>query len=171
MLKTHRAVTCAVLVACLAVAPLAGTAAAGEPAPPPTPATSALLIQLAAQKTRSPFVLSGETLRQALLESDAGKARVPPAAYGQYPPPPYPPPYPPPPPPPPPYHYHHNGLAEAAIIFGSAAVIAGTGLLIYSNRPECDAYHSNGCYGEKVFGGSLLAGGAVSLIVGIATWH
>jgi len=45
-------------------------------------------------------------------------------------------------------------------------------MLIYANRHECDAFaHSNDCYGEKVFGGSILAGGIVSLTMGMVMWH
>ena len=51
-------------------------------------------------------------------------------------------------------------------------MIAGTAMMIYANRPECDAVaHSNDCYGEKVFGGSILAGGIVSLTMGMVMWH
>jgi hypothetical protein len=99
-------------------------------------------------------------LRRSVIEADAREAGVPVAAYGQWG-----------------YHggHHHghdNGAAQAAIILGSAAAIAGTAVLIYANRPECDAFvHSNDCYGEKVVGGSLLAGGIVSLVMGAVLWH
>jgi hypothetical protein len=160
MVTTRRAVTTAVLVACLG-APLGGTVAASEPAPP-APPENASSIQ-ANQPTptgRSPFVLSDEVLRRSLSESDAREARATLYAYGQWG---Y---YDPPP------HHHHNGAAQAAIIFGSAAVIAGTAMMIYANRPECDTLvNSNDCYGEKVFGGSILAGGIVSLTMGMVMWH
>jgi hypothetical protein len=161
MVTTRRAVTTAVLVACLSGAPLSGTVAASEPAPPASPGNAPpIQVDRPTPTSRSPFVLSDEMLRQSLIESDAREARVPATAYGQWG---Y---YGPPP------HHHHNGAAQAAIIFGSAAVIAGTAMMIYANRPECDAIvHSNDCYGEKVFGGSILAGGIVSLTMGMVMWH
>jgi hypothetical protein len=161
MVTTRRAVTTAVLVACLSSAPLSGTVAASEPAPPGPPGNaSSIQADQPTPTGRSPFVLSDEMLRRSLLESDGREARVPATAYGQWG---Y---YGPPP------HHHHNGAAQAAIIFGSAAVIAGTAMMIYANRPECDSVvHSNDCYGEKVFGGSILAGGIVSLTMGMVMWH
>ncbi len=163
MVTTRRAVTTAVLVACLSGAPLSGTVAASEPAPPASPGNaSSIQANPPATTSRSPFVLSDEMLRRSLIESDAREAGVPAAAYGQWGG----------------YHgghHHHghdNGAAQAAIILGSAAAIAGSAVLIYSNRPECDAFvHSNDCYGEKVVGGSLLAGGIVSLVMGAVLWH
>lgn len=162
MVTTRRAVTTAALIACLVAAPLGGTAAASEPAPPtPSPNDSSFLVaSRAATAARSRFLFSDENLAQALVDSDVRGADAPAAEYGQWgwhgggh------------------HHHGHNGASQAAIIFGSIATIAGTGLLIYSNRPECDHFHSNECYGEKVFGGSLLAGGIVSLVVGMTTWH
>jgi len=161
MVRTRRAVT-AVLVACLSGAPLSGTVAASEPAPPASPGNGpSIQVDRPTTTSHSPFVLSDEMLRRSLIESDAREAGVPAAAYGQWG-----------------YHgsrHHHghdNGAAQAAIILGSAAAIAGTAVLIYANRPECDAFvHSNDCYGEKVAGGSLLAGGIVSLVLGASLWH
>jgi hypothetical protein len=162
MVTTRRAVTTAVLIACLSGAPLSGTVAASEPAPPASPGNApSIQVDRPTTTTRSPFVLSDEMLKRSLIESDAREAGVPAAAYGQWG-----------------YHGghrhhgHDNGAAQAAIILGSAAAIAGTAVLIYANRPECDAsVHSNDCYGEKVAGGSLLAGGIVSLVMGAVLWH
>jgi len=66
-----------------------------------------------------------------------------------------------------------NGGAAAAIILGAAAAIAGTAVLVYANRPDCVGNRiTNGCgYGTKVIGGSVLAGGLVSVVVGAATWR
>jgi hypothetical protein len=67
-----------------------------------------------------------------------------------------------------------NGGAAAAIVLGAAAAIAGTAVLVYANRPECATTNhiANGCgYGTKVIGGSVLAGGVVSFVVGAATWR
>jgi hypothetical protein len=60
----------------------------------------------------------------------------------------------------------------AAIIVGAAAVIAGSAVLVYANRPECSANQSaGGCgYGTRVIGTSVLVGGAVGLFVGAITW-
>ena len=78
MVTTRRAVTTAVLVACLSGAPLSGTVAASEPAPPALPGnTSSIQVDRPTTTRRSPFVLSDETLRQSLIESDAREARVP----------------------------------------------------------------------------------------------
>jgi hypothetical protein len=160
MVTTRRAATAAVLVACLTAAPLNGTVAASEPPSAPPASQSSFQGNPSSTATPSSFVFTDEKLREALATSATREDRVPAAAYGQWgghgggh------------------HHHGHNGASQAAIIFGSAAVIAGTGLLIYSNRPECDHVHSNDCYGEKVFGGSLLAGGIVSLALGITTWH
>jgi hypothetical protein len=66
-----------------------------------------------------------------------------------------------------------NGGAAAAIVVGAAAAIAGTAVLVYANRPECTTNRiASGCgYGTKVIGGSVLAGGVVSVVVGAATWR
>jgi hypothetical protein len=66
-----------------------------------------------------------------------------------------------------------RGAAAAAIMIGAAAAVAGTALLVYANRPECNVNHSAaGCgYGTKVAGGSFLAGGAIGIAVGAALWR
>lgn len=159
MVTTRRAVTAAVLVACLVGAPLSGTVAASES--PRSASPESATHPPSSTRDRSSLVFTDERLKQAFLDSDTHDDTGATAAYGQWgwhgggh------------------HHHGHNGASQAAIILGSAAVIAGTGLLIYSNRPECDVHvHSNECYGEKVFGGSLLAGGIVSLVIGAATWH
>ena len=70
-----------------------------------------------------------------------------------------------------PYRSRRDG-SVAALIIGSAAVIAGTAVLVYANRPECSTSQvAGGCgYGTKVIGTSVLAGGAVGLFVGALTW-
>jgi hypothetical protein len=71
-----------------------------------------------------------------------------------------------------PYRMSRDG-SIAAIVLGAAATIAGSAVLIYANRPECNTNQSaGGCgYGTKVIGGSVLAGGVVSLFVGALTWR
>jgi hypothetical protein len=66
----------------------------------------------------------------------------------------------------------NNDGSVAAMIFGAAATITGTALLIYANRPDCSAApYAGGCgYGMKVIGGSVLAGGIAGLMVGALTW-
>jgi hypothetical protein len=66
-----------------------------------------------------------------------------------------------------------RGAAAAAIMIGAAAAVAGTALLVYANRPECNVNRSaGGCgYGTKVAGGSFLAGGAIGIAVGAALWR
>ena len=61
----------------------------------------------------------------------------------------------------------------AALMIGAAATITGAALLIYANRPECSTNPSTGgCgYGMKVVGGSVMAGGAVGLVIGAVTWR
>ena len=60
----------------------------------------------------------------------------------------------------------------AALMIGAVATIAGTAILVYANRPDCDMNRfAGGCgYGTKVIGGSVLAGGMVGLFVGAITW-
>ena len=62
--------------------------------------------------------------------------------------------------------------AVAALMIGAVATIAGTAVLLYANRPDCDMNrYAGGCgYGTKVVGGSVLAGGIVGLTVGAITW-
>jgi hypothetical protein len=57
-------------------------------------------------------------------------------------------------------------------MIGAIATIAGTAILVYANRPDCDMNrYAGGCgYGTKVVGGSVLAGGLVGLTVGAITW-
>jgi hypothetical protein len=66
-----------------------------------------------------------------------------------------------------------NGAAQAAIVLGAAASIAGTAVLVYANRPECSANHAaNGCgYGTKVTGTAVLSAGIVALVVGALSWR
>ncbi len=68
---------------------------------------------------------------------------------------------------------HRNQGAATAIWLGAVGAIAGTATLIYANRPECGVNpNAGGCgYGTKVIGGSVLASGAVGLIVGAALWR
>jgi hypothetical protein len=66
-----------------------------------------------------------------------------------------------------------NGAAQAAIVVGAVAAIAGAALLVYANRPECNTSPSaNACgYGTKVVGGAVLTGGIVSVVAGALTWR
>jgi hypothetical protein len=66
-----------------------------------------------------------------------------------------------------------NGGAEAALIVGAAAAIAGAAVLVYANRPDCNTNSmAGGCgYGTKVIGGAVLSGGVISLLVGALTWR
>ena len=74
----------------------------------------------------------------------------------------------------PPYRYRrrHDG-SIAAIMIGAAAVITGTAVLAYANRPECTASTAaGGCgYGTRVVGTAVLSGGVVGLFVGALTWR
>jgi len=66
-----------------------------------------------------------------------------------------------------------NDVARAAILLGAVGVIAGTAVLVYTNRPECSVNaRENGCgYGTKVAGGAVLSAGLVGLLVGALTWR
>jgi hypothetical protein len=66
-----------------------------------------------------------------------------------------------------------NGTAQAEIVLGAAASIAGTAVLVYANRPECSANRmAGGCgYGTKVTGAAVLSAGIVALIVGALSWR
>jgi len=63
--------------------------------------------------------------------------------------------------------------AVAAIILGAAATIAGTAILVYANRPDCNTNQmASGCgYGTKVAGGAVLSAGIVGLVVGAVLWR
>jgi hypothetical protein len=66
-----------------------------------------------------------------------------------------------------------NATAQAAIVLGAVASIAGAAVLVYANRPECSTTQfANGCgYGTKVVGGAVLSAGMVGLLVGALTWR
>jgi hypothetical protein len=66
-----------------------------------------------------------------------------------------------------------HGAAQAEIVLGAVASIAGAAVLVYANRPECSANHlAGGCgYGTKVVGGAVLSVGIVSLLIGALTWR
>jgi hypothetical protein len=66
-----------------------------------------------------------------------------------------------------------NDAARAAVVVGAIAAIAGTSVLVYANRPECNVNaRASGCgYGTKVVGGAVLSGGLVGLVVGALTWR
>jgi hypothetical protein len=66
-----------------------------------------------------------------------------------------------------------NGAAQAAVVLGAVASIAGAAVLVYANRPECSANQmATGCgYGTKVVGGAVLSAGIVGLLVGALTWR
>jgi hypothetical protein len=66
-----------------------------------------------------------------------------------------------------------NGAAQAEIVLGAIASIAGGAILVYANRPECSANSAaSGCgYGTKVAGTAVLSAGLVALLVGAITWR
>ena len=66
-----------------------------------------------------------------------------------------------------------NGAAQAAIILGAVASIAGAAVLVYANRPECGTNQmASGCgYGTKVVGGAVLSAGLVGILIGALTWR
>ncbi len=66
-----------------------------------------------------------------------------------------------------------NDAAQAAVIIGAVAAIAGAAVLVYANRPDCSTNQTaSGCgYGTKVIGAAVLTGGIVSLVAGAAFWR
>jgi hypothetical protein len=66
-----------------------------------------------------------------------------------------------------------NDAATAAIVLGAIGTIAGAAVLVYADRPECNANPNlGGCgYGTKVVGGAVLTAGLVGLMVGALTWR
>jgi hypothetical protein len=66
-----------------------------------------------------------------------------------------------------------NGGAATAIVLGAVGTIAGAAVLVYANRPECNANPAlGGCgYGTKVIGGAVLSAGLVGLTIGALTWR
>jgi hypothetical protein len=68
---------------------------------------------------------------------------------------------------------HRNQAALTAIMLGAIGAIAGTAVLVYANRPECNVNANlGGCgYGTKVVGASVLSGGLVGLMVGAVMWR
>jgi hypothetical protein len=162
MTSTHRPWTIAAVVLCLGGAPFTRTLSASEQQPvSATPdATLAVTTSARAPAPRSLFTLSDD---QLIASASPWRGTSGPAVaesrqwghHGHY------------------GHGHGNGGAQAAIIIGSAVAIAGTAILVYANRPDCDRRpEPDGCgYGTQVVGGSMLAGGVVSLVVGAAMWH
>jgi hypothetical protein len=161
MFRVPRVSIAAVLALALATVPFSGVASADDLSPAPSgtvqripPPPIAGTVQ--PPPTRSRFVVSDEMLARITMSPEPGVS-----AYGQwgrrrgY------------------GRRGRNGGAQAAVILGAAAAIAGTALLVYANRPECgDTPGASGCsYGTKVVGGSLVAGGAVSVAVGAAGWR
>jgi hypothetical protein len=71
-----------------------------------------------------------------------------------------------------PYRMGRNG-SIAALMIGAVATITGAAILVYANRPDCNANQfAGGCgYGTKVIGGAVLSGGVVGLFVGALTWR
>jgi hypothetical protein len=65
----------------------------------------------------------------------------------------------------------HN-VAQAEMVLGAVATIAGAAVLTYANRPECSANaRADGCsYGTKVVGASVAAAGLVTFVTGALTW-
>jgi hypothetical protein len=68
---------------------------------------------------------------------------------------------------------HRNQAALTAIMLGAVGAIAGTAVLVYANRPDCNRNPNlGGCgYGTKVVGASVLSGGVVGLMVGAVMWR
>jgi hypothetical protein len=68
---------------------------------------------------------------------------------------------------------HRNQAALTAIMLGAVGAIAGTAVLVYANRPDCNVNPNlGGCgYGTKVVGASVLSGGVVGLMVGAVMWR
>jgi hypothetical protein len=66
-----------------------------------------------------------------------------------------------------------NQAALTAIMLGAVGAIAGTAVVVYANRPDCNVNPSlGGCgYGTKVVGASVLSGGVVGLMVGAVMWR
>jgi len=66
-----------------------------------------------------------------------------------------------------------NQAALTAIMLGAVGAIAGTAVLVYANRPDCNRNPNlGGCgYGTKVVGASVLSGGVVGLMVGAVMWR
>ncbi len=66
-----------------------------------------------------------------------------------------------------------NNAAAAAIFLGAAGAIAGTALLVYADRPDCNVNPTlGGCgYGTKVAAGAVLSAGLVGLLVGAVMWR
>lgn len=166
MTSTHRPWTIVAVVLLVSAAPFSRTLSASEqpPASATPDATVAATTSDRAPAPRSIFTLSDDQLfASAPPESGpwrgaSGEAVANNRQWGHR------------------GHYGHgrgNGAAQAAIIIGAAAAIAGTAILVYANRPDCNTRaEPDGCgYGTKVVGGSLIAGGMVSLVVGAATWR
>ncbi|HET9833549.1 MAG TPA: hypothetical protein VFP91_17635 [Vicinamibacterales bacterium] len=162
MFKTHRAPTAAVLLVCLLGGPSSGILfASGRESSTPTtaastgeplPGTTEFVRSLVAS---SPHLWRDDTLirlptlapdESSLLAQRGGRGR----GYGS----------------------RRNGAA-AAVFLGAAAAIAGTAVLVYANRPECNTVPTaSGCgYGTKVVGGAVLSAGVVGLVVGAAMWR
>jgi len=68
---------------------------------------------------------------------------------------------------------HRNQAALTAIMLGAVGAIAGTAVLVYANRPDCNVNPNlGGCgYGTRVVGASVLSGGIVGLMVGAVMWR
>jgi hypothetical protein len=166
MTSTHRPWTIAAVALCLGGAPFCRTVLASEQQPISAAADAAPAVTTSdvSRAPRSIFTVSdNQFFASAPLDSSPWRSTSGAAVansrqwghHGHY------------------GHGHDNGAAQAAIIIGAAAAIAGTAILVYANRPDCgNRAEPDGCgYGTKVVGGSLIAGGMVSLVVGAATWR
>ena len=157
MSTAFRALTTTILAGSLVVAPMSGTLLASEPPSQPTQAdqsapASKLLSAVRAPVTSSPFVVSEKVLMANV--DDVSAASQWGHHHGGY-------------------HHGHNDGAQVAIILGTIGAITGAALLVYANRPECEAFpNAGGCgYGTKVTGGAILAGGIASITIGAVAWH
>jgi len=115
---------------------------------------------------RSPLTLHGQPLSALSLQRDdlaVTAAMVPsaiePSAYGQF------------------GGFRRgrrrNAGAATAIFLGAVGAIAGASVLVYADRPECNANPTlGGCgYGTKVAGGAVLSAGLVGMTIGALTWR
>jgi hypothetical protein len=66
-----------------------------------------------------------------------------------------------------------NGAAQAEMVIGAVAAIAGAAVLTYANRPECSANNrADGCgYGTKVVGTAVTTAGVVTFLTGALSWR
>jgi hypothetical protein len=167
MPKTHRISVTVALIVCLTVGQWSEPVfASTEPSASESPATasSANAASETQQLTATPpsrLALGDHTLRAMALSSMSmnGSQPVLASSYAQW------------------GRYRgrgrRNGVAQAEMVLGAVATIAGAAVLTYANRPECRAYETaDGCsYGTKVVGTAVTAAGLVTFFTGALTWR